>query len=247
MKTILMVDASSDNCAVALCHEDKISSLCQKQPRQHAQLLLPSINQILVEANISINDLDGIAYGRGPGSFAGIRIAASVTQGIHLAQNLPVYGFSSLHALAASVVHHVSQKLSNDCSIFVMINAHMGEVFWAGFTNYSDSLQCTTGEHISDLASALEACNTFSKNNPNTVITGDAIQLPNFDALNVTGLSLVENIDMDLSCVASDISRQYEQGQFGQFKDHQPVYLRDSVSWKKLDEQPKLLQPKKAD
>ena len=209
-------------------------------------MLLPNIESILSQANISRSDLDGIAYGRGPGSFAGIRIAAAVTQGLCLAQNLPVFGFSSLQALALSSAIQYKQLKESRTAIFTMVNAHMGEVFWAGFTYQSDSLQCTTAEHIGDLDKAISACENFSKANENTVVVGDAIKLPNFKESDLSSLSLLSDVVIDLSGMTDEVSAQFEQNNFGDFTAHQPVYLRDSVSWKKLDEQPKLLQPNKS-
>ena len=246
MKTILLVDASSDCCAVALSHGGKHYSLCQQQPRKHAQLLLPSINHLLSQANISLKELDGIGYGRGPGSFAGIRIAASVTQGISLAQSLPVYGFSSLLALAKSAAKQYVQLNTDQSPLFTIVNAHMGEVFWAGFNYHLGSLRCQTGEHIGDLNEAIDAYAAFSNDNANTVIVGDAMKLPNVQSSSLSSAPFFSDVEIDLSNLLGDVSLLHEQGQFGEFKDHQPVYLRDSVSWKKLDEQPKLLQPKKS-
>src|SRR5690554_7993338 len=86
------------------------------------------VNEILDSAQVKKHQIEGIAYGCGPGSFTGIRIAASVTQGIALALDLPVYAVSSLQTVAQAVFAQ-----SNAQQVMAIMNAHMGEVFWARF------------------------------------------------------------------------------------------------------------------
>lgn len=98
--TILALDTATEACSVALRYQDQTFERYQIAPRQHTKLLLPFLQEILTEAEISLKQLDAIAFGCGPGSFTGLRVAASVVQGIAFAHDLPVLPISTLQAIA---------------------------------------------------------------------------------------------------------------------------------------------------
>jgi len=96
---LLAVDTSTEICSVALMTgkgllEHDVAGM------RHAETILPAIQTVLAEAGITLKELDGIAFGRGPGSFTSLRIGASVVQGIAYGADLPVVPVSSLAALA---------------------------------------------------------------------------------------------------------------------------------------------------
>src|SRR5574337_2025289 len=97
---ILAIETSSTVCSVALYWDGDIVSKQVLDPNQHAKVILPMIDELLSIAEINIKKLDAIAFGCGPGSFTGLRIAASVAQGLALAHHLPLISISSLQALA---------------------------------------------------------------------------------------------------------------------------------------------------
>lgn len=97
-------------------------------PMQHTAVVLPMIQSLLDSAAISITDLDAVAFGCGPGSFTGIRIAASLAQGIAFARSLPVIPVSSLAILAETeYLQHGHQK------ILVAVDARMDQVYWGAY------------------------------------------------------------------------------------------------------------------
>ena len=79
---ILAVDTATENCSVALMIGDDVISRCEYAPREHTTKILPMIDAVMAEAGIKLKQLDALAYGRGPGSFTGVRIGIGIAQGL---------------------------------------------------------------------------------------------------------------------------------------------------------------------
>lgn len=138
---ILALDTSSSACSIALQHGDVISIRHEIAPMQQAKLILPMIQDLLAASSLSIKDLDAIAYGAGPGSFTGIRIASSVAQGLSFPSNIPVVPVSSLAAMAQSAfLEHQHQRL------LVAVDARMDQIYWAIYDIDSAGLANLMGE-----------------------------------------------------------------------------------------------------
>lgn len=132
---ILALDTSSTACSVGLLLDQRIITAHQIAPMQQAKLILPMLEKILVENNTTLNQLDAIAFGCGPGSFTGVRIAASVTQGIAFAHQLPVIKISSLAAIAQGAFDDLGWR-----DLLVVIDARMQEVYAAAYRVGADQL-----------------------------------------------------------------------------------------------------------
>lgn len=121
---LLALDTSSIACSVALRNDDAIIERHEEQPREHTRLLMPMIREVLQEGGTNLADLDAIVLGNGPGSFIGMRIAASVAQGLAFGAGLDIVSVSSLAAVAAEVFAD-----SDACEVVVAQDAHMNEVY----------------------------------------------------------------------------------------------------------------------
>jgi tRNA threonylcarbamoyladenosine biosynthesis protein TsaB len=129
---ILAIDTASARCSAALWLNGQWLQRDVATMREHAQLLLPFVDELLAEAQMRLSQLDVIAFGRGPGSFTGLRVACSVAQGLALGADLPVLGVSDLRALAAQCLRLWNLK-PLPRRIVACMDARMGEVYWADF------------------------------------------------------------------------------------------------------------------
>lgn len=135
---LLAIDTASAQCSAALLLGDgRIEHREVLTARDHAKLLLPLVDELLAGAGWSLRTLDGIAFGRGPGSFTGVRITAAVTQGLAAGAGLPVLPVSSLRALAEQARRLVAaaEGAVPAGGLLACMDARMGEVYWGVFND----------------------------------------------------------------------------------------------------------------
>lgn len=130
---LLAIDTATEACSAALYIDGNILEKYEVAPRRHAELILPMVDALLAEAELKLTSLDGLAFGRGPGAFTGVRIAAGVIQGLAFASDLPVVPISTLAAMAQSVATRSDTILS-------AIDARMGEIYWGLFSAGVDGI-----------------------------------------------------------------------------------------------------------
>jgi tRNA threonylcarbamoyladenosine biosynthesis protein TsaB len=123
---LLALDTATEVCSAALWIDGQISAREQIRPRGHGELILPMIEQLLLEADLALTQLDAIAFGRGPGAFTGVRLAVSVAQGLGFSAGLPLIAISDLRAVAAQAM---LQPQGAD-RVLVCQDARMEEVYW---------------------------------------------------------------------------------------------------------------------
>src|SRR5574337_561972 len=133
MPNILTIESATEACSAALSVDGRIMERSEIAPRRHAELILPMIESLLAEAGLARRQLDGIAVGRGPGAFTGVRLAIAVAQGLALALDVPIVPVSSLAALSQDAP-------DAGASILAVIDARMGEVYAGAFRRGADGL-----------------------------------------------------------------------------------------------------------
>ena len=121
---LLSLDTSTEFLSLALQLGDKSFSHYQQAGNASSELILPQIQTLLDSANVQLSDLDGIAFGAGPGAFTGVRIACGVAQGLGFGANIPVVGVNTLLAVA---------QASGAERVIVCLDARMGEIYHAAF------------------------------------------------------------------------------------------------------------------
>jgi tRNA threonylcarbamoyladenosine biosynthesis protein TsaB len=144
---ILAIDTATERCSVALRINGQAIDRVIDTPRGHADLILPLVRDVLAEGGMRLADLDGIAYGRGPGGFTGVRIAIGVVQGLAFGAGLATVGISNLAAVAQQVAQI-------DDRILICMDARMSEVYWGVYACETDGLVIAAGtERVSAPAS----------------------------------------------------------------------------------------------
>jgi tRNA threonylcarbamoyladenosine biosynthesis protein TsaB len=154
---LLALDTATEACSAALWLNGEIVERFQLAPREHNRLILPMIDGLLTDAGLRLADLDALAFGRGPGSFTGVRIATGVIQGIAFASDLPVVPVSTLAAMALEAMAETGCELA-----MPSIDARMGEVYWAVYRRVTeDAVEPVVAEAVvsPDEVESPAACN----------------------------------------------------------------------------------------
>lgn len=144
MKNLLAIDTSTEACSVALDRDGDVLERFEHAPMKHAELILPAVRALLAETGTGMNDLDVIAFGRGPGSFTSLRIGIGVVQGLAWGVDIPVVPVSSLAAVAQAVAD--ARPMAAGERIVVAMDARMNEVFHASFSISDDGSIEAAGE-----------------------------------------------------------------------------------------------------
>lgn len=132
---IIALETSTEYCSVALWRDGAVTGRCELVGQKHSEVLMEMLNGVLQDAGCRMQDMDGVAFGKGPGSFTGVRIACGVAQGLALGANLPVIGVCTLEALAQSSGHD---------KVIAALDARMGEIYHAAYQKREDDWTITS-------------------------------------------------------------------------------------------------------
>jgi len=226
---ILALDTSTEACSAALAMGTSISERFEIAPRGHSLLILPMLDDLLAEAGIGLAQIDAVAFGCGPGSFTGLRIAAGIAQGVAFVADLPVMAVSSLAALAQGANTKTGAQ-----RVLAAIDARMGEVYWGAY-------EC-------------DSAGLMSLREPEGVYTPNQVPLPagkewfgagsgwkTYGAVLHAHLPhLLQRYESEHYPHAREVARlgekYFNQGLAVSAEDAMPVYLRNEVAWKKSTE-----------
>ncbi len=147
---LLAVETSTEACSAALYIDGEIRERFALAPREHTKLILPMIDELMADAELSPQQLDAMALSRGPGSFTGVRIAAGVVQGIAFGADLPVVPVSTLAAIAQDFFNANPINIS-----FTAMDARMGEIFWGVYQKDTQGYARLLGAEAVTLASSV--------------------------------------------------------------------------------------------
>ncbi|TNH82141.1 tRNA (adenosine(37)-N6)-threonylcarbamoyltransferase complex dimerization subunit type 1 TsaB [Aeromonas sobria] len=224
---ILAVDTATEACSAALLVGDTLFSRWEEAPRDHTRKILPMVQAVLDDAGITLNDLDAIAFGRGPGSFTGVRIGISVAQGLAFGVGVPLIGISTLAAMAQG-----AYRLDGAQQVLTAIDARMNEVYFGRYELIDGRMQLVGDEVVSDPAALVDVRGKLA--GPVTCVgTGFETYGETLgglaDELAVSQVRFPAAEDMLLLARAAWLA-----GEAVPVEQATPVYLRDKVTWKKL-------------
>lgn len=226
---LLAIETATEACSAALWLDGSISERYEVAGREHTQRLMLQVSQLMAQAGVTFGQLDGIACGIGPGSFAGVRIGVGYVKGLALALDRPVIGVSSLAMLALRAVREHQAK-----SVLTAIDARMNEVYFAQYRSTPDG--------------GVALCA------PEQVCAPDAVPVQHVQAAHAVGSGWASYRDALLRSTGGGVSRfqpealphaedalrlalpQFEAGQGIAVDDLLPAYLRNKVALT-LDEQ----------
>jgi tRNA threonylcarbamoyladenosine biosynthesis protein TsaB len=133
---VLALDTSTEYCSVALWHDGAVIERCELAGQKHSELLIDMLDALLNDAGVKLAQVDGIAFGKGPGSFTGVRIACGAAQGLAFGANLSAAGVCTLEALA---------EASGRPRVIAALDARMGEIYHAAYEK-QDGVWTTVSE-----------------------------------------------------------------------------------------------------
>ncbi|WNK19656.1 tRNA (adenosine(37)-N6)-threonylcarbamoyltransferase complex dimerization subunit type 1 TsaB [Halomonas piscis] len=232
---LLAMDASSGACSAALLRRDAAGERCLARlamtPREHTRRLLPMVDEVLAEAGIAPGALDAVAFGRGPGSFTGLRIAAGAAQGLAFGLERPLLGISTLEALALQ-----AHRRFDAGRVATLIDARMGEIY-AAFWHCADGATIRRGDEAVLAPAQLTLPDDDEARQWTAVGTGLALR----DSLAAAVGARLEPLDTALAPGALEpraeemawlAARDFDAGRGQPAHLAQPVYLRNEVAWK---------------
>ncbi|MGI9210852.1 MAG: tRNA (adenosine(37)-N6)-threonylcarbamoyltransferase complex dimerization subunit type 1 TsaB [Methylococcaceae bacterium] len=230
---ILALETATEACSAALWlnADNHCLERYQFAPRAHNLLILPMLDSLLAEAGLGFAQLDAIAYGCGPGSFTGVRMAVGVVQGLAFAADLPVIPVSTLAAMAWQSYLETGQNVAYPC-----IDARMGEVYWAAY-------RCEDSQNPLNILVAEQVIPAASVYMPDTQTGLDPQGWGIGSGYATYGEVLSERLGSRLlglmpdrfptaGCVARLASRIHDPDKLLPSNLALPVYLRDNVAQK---------------
>jgi tRNA threonylcarbamoyladenosine biosynthesis protein TsaB len=217
---ILALETSTEFCSVALWHDGEIDGIEQHVGQGHSERLLAMVTELLQRHGMRVNDVDGIAFGEGPGSFTGLRIACGVTQGLAFAASLPVLGVGTLLAMAESTA---SER------VICCLDARMHEIYHAAYEKQAG------GWHAVHAARVLAPAAAPKVEGREWLGCGSAFAVYRDPLVQRYGGQL-SAIDASMHPRAHEVARlaapRFARGEGGDAAAAAPLYIRDKVALK---------------
>jgi len=226
---ILALDTATENCSAALLIDGTCSARAELLERGHAERILVMIDELLAETQLPLSSLTAIAFGRGPGAFTGLRLAASVTQGLAFGAGLPVVPVSDLAAVAQRTLE--MQKEAQ--RVLVCSDARMGEVYWGCFERAAEGLAGAVGVERVDRPDRVVLPRGWSRGEGGSGVFGAGKGFALYPELRTTLAGELTGLGEGLLPSAAEIALlavpEVAAGRIFPAEQALPVYLRDEV------------------
>jgi tRNA threonylcarbamoyladenosine biosynthesis protein TsaB len=226
---LLAVETATEACSAALYLDGEVIERYQVSPRDHAQLILPMVDGLMREAGLNLADLDALAFGCGPGSFTGVRIATGVIHGIALGADLRVVPVSTLAAVAQEFFDRNGERYGN---AFIAMDARMGEIYFAVYRRDAAGFAELVGEEKVTPAESI----VFPDVSGAGIGTGWGSYREALADKLAGRVGMIETDNLPRAgAVARLGARGYAEGLAVDVEDAQPVYLRNKVAKKESE------------
>ncbi len=233
MANLLAIEAASDSCSIALCVNNQILERTEAAPRMHSRLLYPMLNELMSEAGLRPKQLDAVVFVHGPGSFTGLRIAASTAQGIGFACDIPLIGISTLQAMAQQ-----SFQEQQATDVLALMDARMNELY-AGVYQLDPQHQLMMAQQKDQLCPLdINLEQLIHKPNESLYAVGHGLKLADKLHGSITGLCKQEPEQILLARSLLPMAKfLLAQEQTLKPEDVELVYLREQSHWKTIKQQ----------
>lgn len=232
--TLLALDTATEACSVALLRGGEKTHLAQFAQREHTKHILPMVDEILVQAGITLSQVDALVFGRGPGSFTGVRIGAGIAQGLAFGADLPVIPVSNLAAMAQAAYAQYQAE-----NVLTTIDARMNEVYFAQWqaqkvrSDFGEFLdwQPMIAEQVCSPSNVIEQ--VAQQHHENAVLAGTGWAA--YPELKEANLGKATEITLPSALYMLDLALpKWFAGETISPLEIEPIYLRNEVTWKKL-------------
>jgi len=225
---ILAIDTSTENCSVALLINNKCYVRRSIAPRDHAKKVLPFIDELLKEAQVTLNELDALAFGCGPGSFTGVRIGIGIAQGLAFGADLPLIPVSTLKTMSQGCY-----RIHGAEFVAPAIDARMSEVYWARYHRQIDGQWTIIDPECVIAPETLK--HSLSHDDRVWFSAGTGWQTYK-EVLSELSFDIVPSdiLYPDAEDIVHLATFEWQKGNTVVAEEASPVYLRDTVAWKKL-------------
>ena len=232
--TLLALDTATEACSVALLRGGEKTHLAQFAQREHTKHILPMVDEILAQAGITLSQVDALVFGRGPGSFTGVRIGAGIAQGLAFGADLPVIPVSNLAAMAQAA--YAKYQAEN---VLTAIDARMNEVYFAQWqaqkvrSDFGEFLdwQPMIAEQVCSPSNVIEQ--VAQQHHENAVLAGTGWAA--YPELKEANLGKATEITLPSALYMLDLALpKWFAGETISPLEIEPIYLRNEVTWKKL-------------
>lgn len=225
---ILAIDTATEACSVALWNDGTTFAHFELCPREHTQRILPLVRAALADAEVKLTDLDALAFGRGPGSFTGVRIGIGIAQGLALGAELPMIGVSTLATMAQG-----AWRKTGATRVLAAIDARMGEAYWAEYQRDADGVW--HGEETEAVLKPEAVSDRLQQLDGNWAMVGTGWgawpELAANSPLTLTDGEMLLPTAEDMLPIARQL---FAAQKWVAVEQAEPVYLRNEVAWKKL-------------
>lgn len=220
---ILALDTSTEHCSVALWRDGVVHEHAARAGQAHSAILIGMADGVLAEGGLRLAMLDGIAYGQGPGSFTGLRIACAVAQGLAFPAAIPLAGIGTLHAMALAC---------GTAKVVCCLDARMQEIYHAAYVRQGDAYIEVSAPRVCAPATAPEL--------PGDGWTGCGSGFAAYrDVLQQRYGAALATIDDAVYPHAGDIARLaaplFAAGRGIRAEEAAPLYIRDKVALKTVE------------